>query len=100
VRVENGLVCGIAGYPADECAPVLDDSEAEAMLSAISRGDTTPTAVAAEASGGPDAATATSPDPSAPVDTGGPGTPLATLAVGLLLIGGTALWYLRGRRGR
>lgn len=27
VRTDNGLICGIGGYPAQECAPVLDDAE-------------------------------------------------------------------------
>lgn len=31
VRVEGGLVCGIDGYPAHECAPVVDASLASAM---------------------------------------------------------------------
>lgn len=31
VRVEGGLVCGVDGYPAHECAPVVDASLASAM---------------------------------------------------------------------
>lgn len=31
VRVEGGLVCGIGGFPAHECAPVIDVSEKSAM---------------------------------------------------------------------
>ncbi len=31
VRVEGGLVCGIGGYPAGECAPVIEVSEQAAM---------------------------------------------------------------------
>lgn len=32
VRTENGLVCGLGGYPAGECAPVLDDAEVAEVL--------------------------------------------------------------------
>jgi len=31
VRIEGGLVCGIGGFPAHECAPVIDISEKKAM---------------------------------------------------------------------
>lgn len=31
VRVEGGLVCGIGGYPAHECAPVIEVSEQSVM---------------------------------------------------------------------
>ena len=31
VRVERGLVCGIGGYPAHECTPVIEVSEQSAM---------------------------------------------------------------------
>lgn len=29
VRTDNGLICGLGGYPAQECAPVLDDAEVD-----------------------------------------------------------------------
>jgi hypothetical protein len=31
VRIEGGLVCGIGGYPAFECAPVIEVSEPSQM---------------------------------------------------------------------
>ena len=31
VREQGGLVCGIGGFPAHECAPVIDTSEQSAM---------------------------------------------------------------------
>ena len=35
VRVQGGFVCGIAGYPAHECAPVIDASEPSAKPTAV-----------------------------------------------------------------
>lgn len=91
VRIENGLVCGIDGYPTGECAPVLDDAEASALLSQAP--DRATAAADPPAADMPDSAAAVEPS-------GDTGTPVATLAVGVLLIGGAAFWYLRGRRGR
>jgi hypothetical protein len=94
VRVENGLVCGIDGYPTGECAPVLDDVEAESLLAAAADAPSAePVTTEADTVSAPAADVGSAP-------TSGSGTPLATLAVGVLLLGGAAFWYLRGRRGR
>ena len=96
VRVENGLVCAVADYPVGECAPVLDDAEARELLAAAA-----PVAGPGEASAGVvsgmDAGTSADAVDGAAVTSS---TPLATLAVGILLIAGAAFWYARGRRGR
>ncbi len=42
VRTEDGLVCAIADYPARECATVLDDAEAAALLAEAADADPTP----------------------------------------------------------
>ena len=34
VRTEDGLVCALGGYPARECAPILDDAEVAAIAAA------------------------------------------------------------------
>lgn len=35
VRTDKGLVCGISEYPADECAPVVDEAETGSLASDI-----------------------------------------------------------------
>lgn len=89
VRTENGLVCGLGGYPARECAPILDDAEVAALATAAHGSSDTPFSPDAGAVS-PEAAAA-SPDSS--------GSPVATVAVIalLLLAGGSALWFRRRR---
>jgi hypothetical protein len=86
IRTENGLVCGVAGYPIGECAPVLDEAEATALLAAASA-DPEPTA-APSATGMPGAAGAAS----------SAGSPVATIVVAALLIGAAAYFVRRQRR--
>lgn len=86
VRTDNGLVCGVAGYPSAECAPVLDDAQAAELL--------------AEASASPAAAPISGTDSDVPDDDGGGGTPVATIAVVLLLIVGVATAVAISRRRR
>ena len=79
VRTENGLICGIDGYPAGECAPVVEDPPATPA------GDPSPTESTTAA------APARTPAEQAP------GTPLATVAVVALAaaVGGLVLWRRR-----
>jgi MYXO-CTERM domain-containing protein len=79
VRTDAGLICGIAGYPAGECAPVLSDAEAAAL--------------AAPASPVP-SAMATPQDTAGPTSSGPPALTVAVLAV-VALVG---LLVLRRRR--
>ena len=91
VRTEAGLVCGVGGYPTTECAPVLDDAEAQALLAAASAEPSTPPPSAPATAAAANSATATD-----------AGSPVATLAVvgGLALVGvGVLAWRRRsGRR--
>lgn len=93
VRTEDGLVCGVAGYPARECAPVLDDAEANALLAAAAAAPA-PTGSASAAAGSESGMAADQ----QPVSGGG--TPWATLAVGALLIAGAAIGVAIRRRAR
>jgi hypothetical protein len=72
VRTEDGLVCGIAGYPTGECAPVLDDAEAADLRAAAEA--TSPVASAMPSvtglPGGPDGSA------------GSGGSPVATIEIG------------------
>lgn len=97
VRTENGLVCGIGGYPGNECAPVLSDAEVMA-LKGVSHGSV-------EDDGAPDASdsTATSAtEANAPGDTAtSTGSPLVSVAViGLLAVAVLAFVLTRRRRQR
>jgi len=84
-------VCGLAGYPASECAPILDDTEVAALASQV-MSDTGDAAGAPDSSGTASAAMAAE-DAS--------GTPLATLAVAALLMAGAAVALIaRRRQGR
>lgn len=91
VRIENGLVCGVGGYPTGECAPVLDDAQAQALLTAAEQPGPSADASPAPATSGMDAPDETNPSA---------GTPWATLAVAVLLIAGAALWAVGRRRER
>jgi hypothetical protein len=95
VRVEGGLVCGVAGYPTDECAPVLADAEAAALLASAAAASaptttmpTTAPSVAAMPGGG---------DRGSAQDGG---SPLATIAVAVLLLVGAGFGAWRYRRTR
>lgn len=88
VRTEDGLVCGIAGYPSGECAPVLSDAEAQALLAAA----------APAPSGSPASAAPTGMDTTAapaPPDTG---SPVVTIVVVGLVLVGAAIGVARYRR--
>lgn len=87
VRTESGLICGVDGYPTAECAPVLDDAEAQALLAAASA---EPEATAQA----PDAAASDTTAADAPAGTNS-GSPIATIAVigGIALVGvGVLAW--------
>lgn len=96
VRTEDGLVCGLGGYPAQECAPILDDAQVALITAAteqpvIEHGDADPTISPATDRTDPAAS-----DQGAPEERG---TPVATLAViGLLALGALAVLWLRKRR--
>lgn len=93
VRTESGLVCGVDGYPTAECAPVLDDAEAQALLAAVSAEP----AAAADAPSA-DAPAAEADEAAAGTDSG---SPTATIVVvgGLALVGVAVLLWRR-MRGR
>jgi hypothetical protein len=78
VRTEGGLVCGIAGYPTGECAPVVDEAAA---------------GTADAASPDPSASQAM-PSVAAPTDAEGSDTPWWTIAVlaVVAVIGGLLVW--------
>lgn len=88
VRTEGGLVCGIAGYPAGECAPVVDDptspTSATASVPAAQDVATGTTSIATQSP----SAMATQDDASA-----SSGTPWFTLIVaGLAALVAVLLW--------
>lgn len=81
VRTQGGLVCGLAGYPREECAPAIPDIEAS-TLTASASAEPSPTVVA------------TSPEP-----TGDAGSPLPTLVVlTVLAVGGAVIALIVRRR--
>ncbi len=89
VRVESGFVCGIDGYPASECAPLVE-------VPATSRTDDAPS-TQSEGIDNVDQIDAASgvidsPD-AAPTQETSPGTPLAAaLTVSVIAVAGFALW--------
>lgn len=95
VRTENGLVCGLGGYPTSECAPPLDDDEffrVTAATEAAAPADDEPTAPAGVTAGD-------SPGDS-PGDIAEAGSPVPTLVVTVLIAlaaGATFLWARRRR---
>lgn len=113
VRTDNGLICGIGGYPARECAPVLDDATvadirdrqvaapgsvdvASATSLASASGEDVPEDVIVIDHGATDAeANAAEP---ASTSTSGPLTTI--LVVGALVLIGALLLLLRRRRER
>jgi hypothetical protein len=86
VRTEDGLVCAIADYPADECATILDDAEAADLLARATVADPVPSPLPSVTG-----------LPTGPDGTGG-GSPIATLAVTAVLVG-AALFGWRRLRG-
>ena len=87
VRTENGFICGIAGYPVGECAPVLDDAAVAEIAAAASA-----------ASSAPPTSPTTAMDSgstSAPIENGTPWAAGGVL-VAVIAIGGVLL--LRRRR--
>lgn len=91
VRTGDGLVCAIGGYPARECAPVLDDAEADELLARAAAADPAPSPLPS-VTGLP-----TGPDGSSGV---GGGSPVATLLVAVALIGAAAFGWRRLRGPR
>ena len=92
VRTEDGLVCGVAGYPTGECAPVLDEAEAAAL---VARAEAAPAAVPV----------ASSPTVSGMDDAGraagdAGGSPLPTVLAIAVLAGIAVVLALRYRRTR
>lgn len=103
VRTENGLVCGVGGYPRGECAPVLSDAEVMALqgvehgsrqddLLLDTQGSVLNRATKADAGAVETEATG---------EAEGSGSPLASLTVVALLgIGALAFVLLKRRRQR
>lgn len=84
VRMDAGFVCGIDGYPATECAPLVDIPKAPAVAA------TTGTSASDEAS------TIASQQPE---DAANTGTPLITAAtVSIIALVGFGLWRHRRRQ--
>lgn len=81
VRTEGGLVCGIAGYPTGECAPIVDEADA-----GTTPGESTEPSVTVTSQAMPSAALST--------DAEGSGTPWWTVAVVAVVaaIGGLLMW--------
>jgi hypothetical protein len=92
VRTDNGLVCGLGGYPSTECAPVLDDEQAAELL-ALANSAEQASATAPETDVPADASLPAAPD--APADGG---SPIATIAVVGGLAAVTGVLVLRRRR--
>lgn len=91
VRTDNGLICGVGGYPADECAPLIDEAEqqrisdAAATVVTSASGDENPTASApAQAAGSADDS----------------GSPLPTLLFAGALAAGALIWLIVRQRSR
>lgn len=90
VRTEDGLVCGIDGYPAGECAPVVEDAPVEVSGVASTATAATPTA------GATDAAMAASAAPGDGADAPPGGPPLLTVGVlAAAALVGVLLWRWR-----
>lgn len=81
IRLDAGFVCGINGYPASECAPLVDDTDTMQTAPARAAGET-PAATQVAASAEPNTS----------------GTPLITsIAISVLALAGFWLWR-RSRR--
>jgi hypothetical protein len=91
VRTDGGLVCGVAGYPTDECAALLDADEAAALLAGAAAAGPEPSATAS-VTGMPGTTDGTT-------DVGA-GSPVATVVVAALLIGAAAYFVRRQRSVR
>ena len=102
VRTENGLVCGLGGYPAGECAPVLDDAEVAAIRERQGSVDTgsvptEPGSGALVANGAADAGdTAATPQQ----EDGRTGPMTTILVTGVIVIGAAVLLVWNRRRQR
>jgi hypothetical protein len=87
VRTENGFICGIAGYPVGECAPVLDDAAVAAIAAAASAA---PSAKSEPTSSASPSTAMDSGTGSATVDNGTPWAAVGVL-VTVIAIGGILL---------
>lgn len=87
VRTENGLVCGLGGYPQSECAPLLDDDEVARITSGA------PSSAPEDIR----SATPTATDDGTGADAG---TPLPTLIVAALIAAAAGIAFLWARRRR
>jgi hypothetical protein len=89
VRVESGFVCGIDGYPASECAPLVEVPAASSTAAAPpTQSEEVDNVDQIDAASGANE----SPD-AAPTQDTSPGTPLAAaLTVSVIAVVGFALW--------
>jgi hypothetical protein len=93
VRTQGGLICSLAGYPQSECAPILGDAEAQRVAQAAVSAAAAPSTSASDA-----AVVAGTPALATTPATTNSGSPWATIAVAVLLLGAAAFGALRYRQ--
>jgi hypothetical protein len=96
VRTEDGLVCGVDGYPERECAPILDDAQATTLTARTVE----PVAEPVTKQAGEPVAEPVAEQAGEQVESSeSSGTPVATIVVvGLLAIGVVIFLWTRRRR--
>jgi hypothetical protein len=99
VRTQDGLVCGLGGYPADECAPVLAEDDVAVMAALTGEGSSASDADSSTVQAEVDAVAQAGDASDGTAPSSGSGTPLTTLAV-LVGLGAVAAVAFAVRRRR